>query len=178
MTSWLPVLCTVTIWNLAMLDRWTLDTGTWSVVTDGTKVLKNTSITAEARGFASSALYANAFVSGNIKLLTNTGYASLMGRYTDSNNFYMLRLDKVAGKLAISKKQNGVVTDLASYPLTININQWYRMELQMIGNQLKGYLNGEEKLSATDNAPLPAGKVGVRAYTASFEVDNLFVEAR
>lgn len=159
-------------------DRWTLDTGTWSVVTDGTKVLKNTSIAAEARGFASSALYANAFVSANIKLLTNTGYASVMGRYTDSNNFYMLRLDKVAGKLAISKKQNGIVTDLASYPLSININEWYRMELQMVGNQLKGYLNGEEKLSAVDSAPLPAGKVGVRAYTASFEVDNLYVEAR
>lgn len=159
-------------------DRWTLDAGTWSVVTDGSKVLKNTSIAAEARAYASSAKYSNTFVSANIKLLTSTGYASVMGRYTDSNNFYMLRLDKVAGKLAISKKMNGVVTDLASYPLSINVGHWYRLELQMVGNQLKGYLNGEEKLSAVDSSPLPAGRVGVRAYTASFEVDNLFVEAR
>ncbi|GGI45845.1 hypothetical protein GCM10008018_14160 [Paenibacillus marchantiophytorum] len=52
------------------------------------------------------------------------------------------------------------------------------MELSIVGNQLTGYLNGEEKLSATDNSPLAPGKVGVRAYTANFEVDNLYVEAR
>ncbi|UKS24791.1 family 16 glycosylhydrolase [Paenibacillus sp. HWE-109] len=159
-------------------DKWTTATGTWSVATDGSYVLKNTSIAGEARAFANSASYNNAFISANIKLLTNTGYASVTGRYTDSNNFYMLRLDKVANKLAISKKSNGVVTDLASYPMSINTNEWYRMELSIVGNQLRGYLNGEEKLSAAENAPLAPGKVGVRAYTASFEVDNLYVEAR
>ncbi|OCT15113.1 hypothetical protein A8709_13465 [Paenibacillus pectinilyticus] len=164
--------------NAGNADKWSPINGSWSVISDGTSVLKNAVATGEALAYANSAKYANAWVSANIKLHTTGGYASVIGRYTDINNFYMLRLDKAAGKLFISKKGGGSVTDLASVTLSINTNQWYRLELSMVGGVLKGYLDGEEKLSYSDASPLPAGRVGVRGYGESFSVDNLYVEAR
>lgn len=48
----------------------------------------------------------------------------------------------------------------------------------MKASVLKGYLNGEEKLSVTDESPHPGGRGGVRSYTASFEADDLTVWAQ
>ncbi|MCM3747011.1 family 16 glycosylhydrolase [Paenibacillus pasadenensis] len=159
-------------------SKWKAVNGLWSVTADGTNILQNSSTTGESLTVANSANYNNASVSAKIKLLTSGGYASVVGRYADNNNFYFLRLDKAAGKLAISKKSGGLVTELNSVPVTVNVNQWYRLELSYSGGALKGFLNGEEKLSVTDSAPLSGGKAGIRGYNASYGIDEFTIEAR
>jgi hypothetical protein len=154
---------------------WTVVNGAWSVVTDGAKVYKQTSTTGEALIYAGSTLWTNYTVEAKMKLYTTgTAATGIIGRYTDGNNYYLLRLHIGYGKVELYKKSGGTFTLLQDAALTITTNTWYSLKLVLNGGNLTGYVDGVQKVSATDNS-ITAGCIGVRAYVQSCAVDDFSV---
>jgi hypothetical protein len=98
-----------------------------------------------------------------------------MGRYTDENNFYVLRLAK-SGHVQLYKKIGGVSTLLQQSTQSVVKNVPYTLKLTIKDTMITGYVNGVQKISTTDSS-LTAGKIGVRATNQSMNVDDVTVTA-
>ncbi|HEX3658967.1 MAG TPA: DUF1553 domain-containing protein [Pirellulales bacterium] len=68
---------------------------------------------------------------------------------------------------------------LVSAPRKWETNRWHRVQVRLNGPRIRVYLDGAERplLDFVDPNPLPAGKVGLRTFNASFAVRNLKVTA-
>lgn len=176
------VVCYVSLLNDNFEDGlasgWTAANGSWSIVTDGTKAYKQTGISGEAFSIAGDYTWTDYTIEAKIKLYDlDPGDASgILARYTDSNNYYMLRLGNLNGttKVQLYKKAGGTFTLLDDEALTVTTGQWYTLKLILNGDSLAGYVDGAEKVSAADSS-LSKGKIGARSYTESFSVDDVYV---
>lgn len=155
---------------------WSTSNGSWSVVSDGSRVYKQSSTSTTAHAYAGTASWANYTAEARAKALSFNGtarYFGLMARYQSSSNYYFLTLSN-ANTLELKKKSGGSVTVLASKPFTVATGTWYTLKLTVNGASLSGYVNGSLELSATDSS-LATGRVGFTAMNASAEFDDLIV---
>ena len=124
----------------------------------------------------------NCVISARIKIHENTvkyGASGIIARATEANgspqNYYWFRLEK-HNHVEIWKIVNGNPTKKAYVNMPVNTDTWYDLKLVLDGNNLIGYVNGEEKISYTDNEqPLTSGYVGARSYKQSFSVDDFTI---
>jgi beta-galactosidase len=154
---------------------WTVVSGSWSVVTDGTKVFKQTGTTGEGVVYAGNASWTNYTVQARVKLydMISLAASGIIGRYKDSNNFYLLRLHQ-SGKMQLYKKVSGTFTLLQEATATVSTNTWYTLKLVLNGSTLTGYVDGVQKVSAVDGSVV-SGCIGARAYTQSVGIDDVVV---
>lgn len=100
------------------------------------------------------------FGDGNVAVGANVLFSSLsdpgmeiglIGRNDNiSNNHYYLLLDDTK-KLRLGKRINNIDADIVSTAISgLMINTWYALILEMDGNTLRGYLNGELLLQTVD----------------------------
>jgi hypothetical protein len=157
-------------------DGWTFHSGTWSIATDGTKVLKQTNLTGNARASNGSATLTDQVVEARIKPLSWNGtdrFVALFARFQNENNYYYVTL-RSSGKLELKKLVAGQATALSSKSFSVQTNTWYRVKLSIVGTSLKAYVNGNLELSATDST-YASGKMGVGTYYASASFDDIVV---
>ncbi|MCM3750315.1 hypothetical protein M3223_23700 [Paenibacillus pasadenensis] len=154
---------------------WTASSGAWSVVTETTYGYKQSSEAAsEALTTIGDTGWTNYEVQADVNFLSRTSTAAtgIIGRYTDNNNYYYLRLNAGENKLQLLKKAGGTFTMLANLSQSVSLQTMYNLKLSMIGGTIKGYLNGAEKIVVTDTS-LTAGKIGIRTYNQAAVVDNV-----
>jgi hypothetical protein len=154
---------------------WTVASGSWSVVTDGTKVFKQTSTSGEAVVYAGNSTWTNYTVEAKVKLY-NTGANTASGiitRYKDGSNYYLLRLHG-SGKVQLYKKVAGTFTLLQEATQTGSANTWYTLKLVVSGSNLTGYVDGAQKVAVADSS-VANGSIGARTYTQSAAIDNVVV---
>jgi hypothetical protein len=154
-------------------SNWTIVNGSWSVVTDGTKVYNQLNTSGEGLLYAASSLWTNYTVQEDLKLYTS-GATGIVARYMDSNNYYMFRLNTSLGQVELYKKVAGTFTLLKATPMTINLNTWYTLKLVLNGSSITGYVNGTQQVYATDSSFI-SGYVGARTYSQSASIDNIVV---
>ncbi len=156
---------------------WTATQGAWSVVTDGTKALAQTSTSAEGRISAGSSAWTNYSVKADIKVDNyNSNRVQLCGRYLDGNNYYAVSLYK-GTTLEIRKKVNGSSSTITSKTLAIATGAYHTVELEMIGSNIKVYVDGALQLSTTEST-LTAGAIGLVPIKAVAKFDNIVVTAK
>ncbi|MGG1516441.1 family 16 glycoside hydrolase [Paenibacillus oryzisoli] len=152
-------------------SNWTTSGGTWSVVTDGTKVFNQSLVTGEALAFAGSA-WTNYTYSSKVKLNNVYANAGLLFRVTDANNYYMLRINNSTNSLDLYKKVSGTLTLLTSASFSSSISTWYDLKVKVTGNTIDGSVNNTQLITYTNSvSELTTGKIGYRmaASTASFD---------
>ncbi|MGE5605371.1 MAG: right-handed parallel beta-helix repeat-containing protein [Bacteroidota bacterium] len=157
---------------------WSKSGGTWSVVTDGSKVLKQSSTSANAYVYTGSSSWNNYSVTVKAKPLSFNGSARPIGvlaRFSSTSNFYFATLTS-ANKLELGVRKSGGSTVLASKSFTVQIGTWYTLKLAVNNNTLQCYVDGNLELSATDST-FSAGKIGLWASYAGAEFDEVIVEA-
>lgn len=165
-------------------DGWTFFTtntsSSWGVMADaadaGNLVLAQGS-NANNEGYATAgdAGWQDYSVEARVKLRNVEPYPGLLARYKDSNNYYMLRINKASeARIELSKKVGGASTIFASYPLATMADSWYTLRMTLRGNVLRGYLNGNALFEVTD-ASLDAGQIGFRNNWGPASFDNVVV---
>ncbi len=94
---------------------------------------------------------------------TNTAAISIAGRIsTSAATFYYVY--ELFGEIVLAKQINGVITSFGFDVTGLMVNgQTYRLKLEMIGSAIKVYVDGIQKISATDGDITSAGKAGVRS---------------
>ncbi|WP_164716346.1 family 16 glycoside hydrolase [Paenibacillus whitsoniae] len=152
-------------------SNWTTSGGTWSVITDGTKVLNQSLATGEALAFAGSS-WTNYTYSSKVKLNNTYANAGLLFRVTDANNYYMLRINNSTNALELYKKVSGTLTLLTSASFSSSISTWYDLKVKVTGNTIDGSVNNTQLITYTNSvSELTTGKIGYRmaSSTASFD---------
>jgi pectate lyase len=158
-------------------NGWSTSGGSWSVVTDGSLVCKQSSISASAYSYTGTSTWRDYSVQARVKALSFNGTARSFGitaRYQSTSNYYYLTLSN-SNQLQLGKKASSGSAVLALKAFTVQIGNWYTLKLSVSGNQLQGYVDGVLQLSATDSA-LSAGKNGFIALYTSAEFDDVVVD--
>ncbi|WP_051367106.1 LamG-like jellyroll fold domain-containing protein [Hamadaea tsunoensis] len=152
-------------------DGFTVVTGAYSVVSDGSKDYRTTS--SAARAVVGDPASTDVDVQADLKVASwstaTDRTAGLMARYTDTNNYYLFIYED--GQLKISKKIGGTLTVLASKAYTLDTGTWYHLGASVGGSTLRLAVNGVEQLSTTTTG-LTAGRVGVISFDGDVRTDN------
>jgi hypothetical protein len=159
-------------------DGWTTSGGSWSVVTDGTKVYRQTGTSGNARALASTASWTDQAVEARVKPLAFAGgseFVAVLARVQSSTSYYYATL-RNANKIEIKKLVSGSATLLATVDFTVNTNTWYTLRLEAQGTTLRAFVNGTLYLTASDSQ-FASGKIGLATYNASASFDNVAVTA-
>lgn len=157
---------------------WSKSGGSWSVVTDGTKVFKQASTSAISYAYTGSTSWTNYSIQARAKILTFNGTGRPVGvtaRFSSTSNFYYAVL-KNGNQLELGKKVSGGTTALASKSYSVNTGTWYTLKLSVNGSQLQFYVNNVLELTATDST-FSSGKIGLYTYNTAAEFDDILVES-
>ncbi len=157
-------------------NDFTVVSGTWKVITDGSKVYNTVANSNGSKSVAGTS-WTDYTVQAKCKVIswssTSDYTCGLMARYKDANNYYLFVFEN--GKLCVLKKVSGSITVLASVPYTWTLGTWYTMSVSLSGNTLKLSVNGTI-VSTTDSA-LTAGKIGLVGFNGNMSFDDVDVSA-
>jgi hypothetical protein len=108
-------------------------------------------------------------VSADVKVTATGNSAAVVARWTDSNNFYRVRLDVGAGNIVVFKTVGNVSTQLGAATRTLAYNTFYRLRLVVQGSSISAYFAGETTpaLSVTDTSLASGNYAGVRSFAAA-----------
>ncbi len=159
-------------------NGWTVERGQWSIVNFGSSYKYDTQDEDNiARSYVGESSWSNYSVEVDLEV-NSWGSASsmlvgVMGRYLDSDNYYMFVYD--SGQLKIRKKVSGSIIDIASRNFTFSLNDTYTFRAELSGSNLKLYVNGAEQLSINDNT-FSSGKAGLITCYANAKFDNVLIQ--
>jgi hypothetical protein len=152
---------------------WSTTNGTWAVdSTSKTYRQTNTGTSVNARAFLSVSATDQSIQADVCPLdfVSSIGSVLVCARYTDISHAYFMKLG-VNGNAALMKA-NGGSSVVIDGPVAVGVNegQWYVLKLEAQGSTLRGYINGELVLQATDTS-LTSGSTAVGTYgtTAAFD---------
>ena len=133
---------------------------------------------------------ADYYVEAKIRPRMNSTPASkqlyLLGRYQDGNNWYAaaLNIQNSLGSTAVEfarmvngelKRIKKVKTPILQGAQGASDGRWYLLRLQMRGNNLSVFLDGDELVNLTDDSFSARGLIGLWSNNKSFEIDDIRV---
>ncbi len=157
---------------------WTSSGGSWSVVTDGSGVLRQSGTSSDARARAGTASWANYTVSVRVKPTAVNGsnrFAAVLARVQSSTSYYYLAL-RSNNTVELKKLVGGSSTTLATAAATFTLNAWHTLTLEVAGSTLRGSVNGGTPVQATDSQ-FATGQVGVATFNAAANFDDVVVSS-
>jgi hypothetical protein len=165
--------------TFASLDpAWESTSGTW-VAGGQPSSLKQTDISGDARTFTGIeaddqsvrvTVRPTQFAEGS-----GDPWFGVAARYRDVGNYYYLTLRK-SNQVSLRRVSNGQITVLDSAPFTVTVTagKSYALKLEAVGNKIRGYVDGQLLVEATDST-LPTGRYGLVTYRAAAEYASLEV---
>ena len=180
LVGWAGTAAAATLFNDDFEDgnssSWTTSGGTWSVVTDGSRVLRQSGTSSDARARAGSTAWTNYTVTARVKPTAVNGsnrFAAVLARAQSNTSYYYLAL-RSNNTVELKKLVGGSSTTLATAPVTFTLNTWYTLSLTVSGTSLSGRVNGGTPLTATDSQ-FATGQIGVATFNAAANFDDVLV---
>jgi hypothetical protein len=161
-------------------SSWSKSGGTWAVVTDGSKVLQESSSTSDlAREFNGSNSWTDYSLQAQVKALafgSSDGLVGISARTSSSSKFYRLALTSSGQATLQAYAGSSSITTLGSASIGASAGTWYTLRIDVSGSTIAGYVNGQLVASAT-NTMASAGRISVQTYHASGEFDTVTVSS-
>jgi hypothetical protein len=155
-------------------NGWSKSGGTWSVVTDGSRVLRQTNATADlARVFTGQTSWTNYSLQVRVKPLTfgTGGFGGIAARSTSSTSFD--RLVFFANRAELQAVRSGSVTVLGTAAVT-GTGNWATLRIEASGGTVRGLVNGT--LVGQGPSQSATGRVGLQTYRATASFDDVVVD--
>ena len=141
--------------------------GAWGVrAEDGTPSPPNALCDTSTREFAALSLgdvvYMDIVLSARFKPISGrtAQAAGLIFRIRDQDNYYILEADALGNRVNLDKHVAGRRSGIKEGSATVAAGRWQQLRVEAIGDRLRGFLNDELVVEATDEAHR-AGKVGL-----------------
>ena len=154
-------------------DGWSKSGGSWSVLSDGVYQQSGTGSDAKAQAGSSwgnqtvqARVRPQAFTSGSNR------FVGIVGRAQNMTNYYYLALS--SSQVVLGRRLAGNYATLASAPASVSTGTWYTLRFEAAGSTLRGFLNGQLAVSATD-VNLSTGRIGLAASYSSGSFDDVVV---
>ncbi|GAA4595957.1 hypothetical protein BJY16_001858 [Actinoplanes octamycinicus] len=153
---------------------WAKSGGTWSVVTDGSKVYQQSKTDSElARVFAGESSWTDYSVQAKVKGGNlGTGLAGVAARASGSSTMYRLAL-LGTGKAELQAVKGSAVSVLGSAAVR-GVTSWHTLRIDVAGSRITGYVDGTAIGSGTGSLP-GAGRIGLVTSRASASFDDVSV---
>jgi hypothetical protein len=146
--------------------------GTWLVQQDPTapskpNVLAQTSSDTTDYRFPLAILDEGSFqdVAVNVKFKAVAGKVDQAGgiafRLQDPNNYYIVRANALEDNYRLYQVVAGRRRQFAGANFRVTSNQWHTLRVEVVGDQIKCYYDGELKITAKDDTFKGPGKVGL-----------------
>jgi Domain of Unknown Function (DUF1080) len=105
--------------------------------------------------------------------------AGLVFRLRDANNYYVVRANALENNYRLYQVVNGRRRQFAGANFKVSSGDWHELRVEVVGNKIACYYDGNKKIEATDNTFKDAGKVGLWTKADSVTYfDNLKVTAK
>ena len=135
-------------------EGWRSASGTWAFASDGTTgYLRQSDNQADARWLSKIAVGYQS-ISTRVRPLSHGSgsdpWIGLAARFVDDNNYHYLTLRR-SQQLSLRRLVNGQVQVLATVPQALTLGAWHDLRLEIIGNQIRAYVNGDLRIEATDS---------------------------
>ena len=95
-------------------------------------------------------------VSGNIDRA-----GGLVFRLKDPNNYYIVRANALENNYRLYHVVNGRRSQFAGANLKVTSGAWHELRVEVVGNKINCYYDGNKKIEATDDTFKDAGKIGL-----------------
>ena len=86
--------------------------------------------------------------------------AGLIFRIQDAGNYYILRANALEGNVNLYKYASGRRSLLKEGNTSVFSGQWQELRVEVVGNHMRGFLNGEPVVEVADDA-YGAGRIGL-----------------
>jgi hypothetical protein len=153
-------------------NDWTKEFGVWNAIEDK---FVQTSTSGKGRaitGISTDDMIVQARARATSALLAG-GWFGVMARHIDDRNFYYLRLGD--GRVSIRRFLNGSFVELAGVPFTVRSNVTYTLRLEAVGTTLRGYVNNQFFVEASD-ASHAAGRYGLATNLTAVQFSDMRVQ--
>ena len=154
---------------------WSKSGGSWSVVTDGSRTLRQTNAGSEnARDFAGDAAWTDYTVTARVKPLSFAagGFVGVLARAKGSTTYYRLALRP--GQAQLQAVDGGRITVLGSAARPVTTGTWYTVSLTAAGSTISGSVDGVAVGTGTASVAA-AGRVGLQTAYATAGFDDVTV---
>jgi pectate lyase len=155
---------------------WSKSGGSWSVVSDGSQVYRQSSTGSDAKAQTGSTSWTDYAVEARVKPLAWSGSdrsAGVVARAQNMTNYYQLGLTN-GGQVQLTKRAGGGIQVLAAAVAGVTTGSWYTLRLEVFGSSLRGYLDGALVVSTVDGT-FSSGRIGLYTRYASSAFDDLLV---
>jgi len=95
-------------------------------------------------------------VSGNIDRA-----GGLVFRLRDPNNYYIVRANALENNYRLYHVVNGRRSQFAGANLKVTSGEWHELRVEVVGNKITCYYDGNKKIESTDDTFRDAGKIGL-----------------
>ncbi len=95
-------------------------------------------------------------VSGNIDRA-----GGLVFRLKDPSNYYIVRANALENNYRLYHVVNGRRSQFAGTNLKVTSGEWHELRVEVVGNKITCYYDGNKKIEATDDTFKDAGKIGL-----------------
>src|SRR6266542_2983534 len=116
-------------------NGWTKSGGSWSVVSDGSLVYRQSGTSSDARARAGSTSMTNYAVQARVKPLAFNGsnrFVALLARAQSMTSYYYLAL-RNNNQLELKKLVGGSSTTLAATSFTVTTGTWDTLRIDVVG---------------------------------------------
>ncbi|WP_327011185.1 right-handed parallel beta-helix repeat-containing protein [Dactylosporangium sp. NBC_01737] len=152
-------------------NGWSKSGGSWSVVTDGSRALRQAGTSSDARAFAGATTWTDYAVQARVKPISYNGQSiGVIARAQNSSNYYALTL--TGGQARLVKRVGGAVSTIATGVASVPAGTWATVRLEVAGGTLRGLVDGGQVVSATD-ATFASGRLGLLTSYASATFDDV-----
>ena len=115
---------------------WTTSGGSWSVVTDGSRVLRQSGTSSDARARAGTSSWTDYAVTARVRPTAFNGsnrFVAVLARAQSNTSYYYLAL-RSNNTVELKKLVNGSSTTLATASVTVTVGTWYTLRLEVSGS--------------------------------------------
>ncbi|PWR05411.1 pectate lyase [Micromonospora acroterricola] len=156
---------------------WSRSGGSWSVVTDGSLVFRQSGTSSDARALTSAPGWADYGVQARVRPTGFGGtnrHVGVIARAQSSSSYYALAVT-ASGGVQLLKRAGGEPVALDSAAAGVTTGSWATLRLEAVGSSLHGYVNGVLLVEATDPT-FTAGRAGLATSYASASFDDVRVD--
>jgi hypothetical protein len=93
-------------------------------------------------------------------------WVGIAAHVVDERNYYYVTLRR-SNELSLRRMVDGKVQVIATVPQAIVTGLWYDLRLEIVGTNIRAYVNGDLKISAKDPAMTGGGRNALLMYKAA-----------
>jgi hypothetical protein len=159
------------------LRGWSKSGGSWEVVTDGSKALRQSKLDSElARVFAGDSGWTDYTLQARVKPIAFDDadeYVGIAARARSATSFYRLVL-LGNGRAELQAVEGGEVTVVGVAAVGVAAGTWYTLRIEVSGTSLRGSVDGTAVGAGTVSANAK-GRVGLQTFRATAAFDDVTV---